>query len=142
MKKHVYGDEVYYEITWSPLYRYDKYTAGRILPEMAGILSFQEKDLPDENILLFYGCWRSGCRIGLKNLLDSMISPHPDLRDQIDTEELYFRYTVIDTTYRDLQDILFWLTRTYQPPLNDHRNFKDSQRYRGISVQEREQPRK
>jgi len=140
MKKHVYGDEAYYKITWSPLYRYEKYSAGRILPEMAGILCLQERDCPGEGIIFFYGCWRSGCRIGLKNLLDDMISPHPFLRDSIDTEKLYFRYTVIDTCYQDLQDVLYWLTRTYQPPMNDHENFRDSQRYSGISVAENVRP--
>ena len=42
MKKSVLNDDVFYTLMWSRIIPYDKYTAARILPEMAGILCLME----------------------------------------------------------------------------------------------------
>ncbi|HNV45962.1 MAG TPA: hypothetical protein PKJ16_02900, partial [Spirochaetota bacterium] len=69
MKKKTDESGAYYTIMWSKMYKYDKYEAQRILPELTGILCLLEKkDSRDPRPILFYNCWREGLKIAIKNL--------------------------------------------------------------------------
>ncbi|MCP4134032.1 MAG: hypothetical protein GY754_23880 [bacterium] len=138
MKKTERGNNVYYDLAWSPLYEYDKYTALKIVPELGGLISLHQKIGNKYETLIFFGCWRDGCRIGLRKIMDPDITQLPHLmRDIIENEmEIYYRYTVIDSSVKDLQDIMFWLIKSCKPRYNDAANFKDSRRYKDIFVKE------
>jgi len=140
MIKKVIKEDAFYTLAWSVAYKYDKYNASRVLPELAGILSFFYIGKKGREHLLFYGCWRDGCREGMRKLLsnDPMIQRLPDIIRQIDIDMLYYRYTIVDTTYKDMQDIMYWLISTYRPKFNDKAAFSDSKRYRDIAVKETE----
>jgi len=136
MKKNIIGTDVFYTLAWSQIYKYDKYNAIRILPELAGILLFMTKEQNRYEHLIFYSCWRDGCRSGLKKFLDPMLTLYPSILDLIKNDKLYYRYTVVDTNLPDMQDIMYWLIQEYNPLYNDETNFSDSKRFKNILVRE------
>ncbi len=137
MKKSLSNDNVFYTIAWSKLYHYDKHEAGRVLPELAGIICLVE-ELPrgDPAFLIFYGCWREGLRMGLKNFMDPDFTKYPELLKDLLGKKVRYKYTVVDSNPTDMQDILFWLIQNYTPLLNNPVDFKDSGRYENIFVKE------
>jgi hypothetical protein len=136
MKKRLHNDEAFYDIAWSTFYKYEKYSASKILPELAGIVSLHEYKRNSYTNLIFYGCWRDGCRIGLKKFIDMENPDYKHIVEDLDLDNLYFRYTIVDTSPSDLKDILFWLIATYNPPHNNKKTFSDSKRYKNINVRE------
>jgi hypothetical protein len=136
MKTTAVDENVYYEIEWSEPYKYDRISAGRILPDMPGILMFTEMKGKDHYPLFLFASWREGLRSGMKNLMDDMFSKMPDTAIHLKSADLYYCYTVIDTSPLDMKDILFWLIRTYTPEYNNAETFKDSKRFTEIAVKE------
>jgi hypothetical protein len=136
MKKKVIGKDAYYNLIWSRLIKYDKYTSLRILPELSGILTLLYMNQSREDILLFYACWRDGLRVALRKLLDPDLTTQPEILKEIDLEGLRYRYCAVETSAKDLQDIMFWLIRSYRTKYNDPKVFSDSGRYQNIHVKE------
>ncbi|MFC1670473.1 hypothetical protein ACFL20_08775 [Spirochaetota bacterium] len=134
MKKNIIQDRVYYKIAWSDFYKYDKYNILGI-PELSGIISVQKKVKTRLRDLIFISCYRDGLRIGLRKFLDPQFTVLPNNLDALKEMDLYFKYTVIDNPLADVQDILYWLIKTYDPPYNTT-DFKDSKRYGDIFVKE------
>jgi len=139
MKKSLNNDDVFYTIAWSRTFRYDKHEAGRVLPELSGIIHLEE-DVPreDKPCLLYYGCWREGLRLGLKNLLDPYFTKFPEVTRQLHAKKFLYRYTVVDSSPADMRDLLYWLIQNYGPLLNNPVDFTDSRRYENIFVKEME----
>lgn len=135
MIKNINGQDAFYDIAWSRTFKYDRYEAATVLPELSGILCLACKIQSQFDILIFYACWRDGCRVALKKLMDPLITPYPEILDNLNTDELYYKYTIVDTSSRDMQDLMFWLIKSYEPPLNI-KTFKDSERYKNIYVKE------
>jgi hypothetical protein len=135
MEKKIAKENVYYNITWSKPTLCNRHTIMGI-PGMAGIAClFQEKG----NIidyLLFYACWKSGVRNGLRDLLDPNFSQFPELMRLSDEKNLIFKYTIIDSNPKDMQDIMYWLIKEYNPLLNNADEFTDSQRFKDIFLKE------
>ncbi len=139
MKKSIYREDVFYTIVWSRLIPYDRYSASRILPELPGIICFMEKvKRGDPRYLAFYGCWRDGLRMGLKNFFDPDLGKYKKLADILSKHDLLYKYTMADTSARDMQDVMYWLIRNYTPEYNSLDEFSDSKRYREIYVKEME----
>ncbi len=136
MKKKVRGKDVYFSLAWSPLYKYDKYTAIKILPETPGIICLLEKITPNRmDYLIFYNSWRDGCRVSMKKLLDPILINQPLLIKDIDHEKIYYKYTVAEGQIDDIRDIMYWLIKTYKPKHNRH-DIEDSKRYKNIYIRE------
>ena len=135
MKKSIRNNEAYYTLAWSPYHKYDKYAVRSKVPELAGIVDLSHRENNRLHPVMFYSCWRDGCRIGLNKLLDPVLSRHPDLMEKLLDGELYFRYTVVDTTFGDMGDIMHLLIHKYRPPMNDL-NFPHSNRYNKIHLKE------
>lgn len=136
MKKTEMREDVLYTIAWSRPHKWDKYEAHTIVPEMPGIVALCYMIQDEPQYLMFYSCWRDGCRLGLKRLVREDFTRFPELLKQLDLTRLHYRFTVIDTKPKDIQDILFWLLKNYQPQFNNHQTYEDSKRYRNISVTE------
>ena len=135
MEKNIVGNNVYYEIIWSKPYICNRHVV-RGIPIMPGIVSLYQENRGVIKHLLIYACWKSGIRIGIRNLLDPDFSQFPELIKLSDEKNLLFRYAVIDTHFLDVQDILYWLIREYIPVLNNVKEFKDSERYKDIYLKE------
>ena len=137
MKKKIVKRDVFYSIMWSTIFPYDKYSISRILPEMSGIVCLlKNRPKRDPEYLIFYGCWRDGLRKGLKNLFDPVYSKLPEIRDDIETRDLLYKYTVVDSNPIDMKDIMFRLMRDYKPKYNNYRGFRESGRYENIYIME------
>jgi hypothetical protein len=137
MKKKIIRDSVYYDIAWSPLYTYDKYDAMKRLPELAGILAFFEKGPAGVESLLFYTCWRDGLRVGMRRLIDPAYTPQKEITEKLNSYNLSYRYTVVDSSPGDMSDILAWLIGGYKPLLNSP-DYNGSGRYDKFFVRETE----
>jgi hypothetical protein len=135
MKKILRGTDAYYTIAWSPFYEYDKYNALRIVPELPGIINLAYIKGKQIEHLIFYACWRDGCRVGLNKFLDVDYGPFITTAREITKEPFHYRYLEVGTSRQDFQDIMFWLIQTYNPRFNND-DFADSKRYRNIHVQE------
>lgn len=136
MKKNIRGSDVYYYVEWSRLFEYDRLIATRSIPELPGIVWLQHRINKKMEHMLFYACWRDGCRVGLKKLLDEFTTTRVSLRERLMESEVYFRFSIIDTSQNDIKDIMYWLIKEYKPELNDLAAFTDSKRYMNIFVKE------
>lgn len=137
MKKSVLDKDVFYTIVWSPVYPYEKYSAWSKLPELAGIVCLLGKVPRGEpEYLIFYGCWRDGLRVGLKNFLDPLMTKFPEILEEMNGYDLLFKYAVLDKSPLDVKDIMYWLIKNYKPAFNNMEQFRDSRRYRDIYVKE------
>lgn len=136
MKKTIIGKDIYYTLAWSPLYKYDRFDAMRKLPELSGIISIMYMNQSRIDYLMFYSCHRDGCRVGFKKLMDPYSTRFPEIVKEIDLSRLHYKYTVTDSaSLNDMQDIMYWLIRTYKPKYNEG-GFKDSQRFANIFINE------
>jgi hypothetical protein len=136
MKKTIIGSDVYYTLAWTPVYRYDRFEAARIMPELGGIISLLYRNQSKIDYLIFYSCHRDGCRVGFKKFMDPAFSRYPEIVKELDLSRLYYRFCIIDEgNVLDVQDILYWLIRTYRPRYNET-NFKDSRRFDNIYLNE------
>ena len=136
MKKTEHEDIVYYTITWSDHYLYERIATGRVLPDMSGIVAFREKTSQGFSDLLMIACWREGMRSSVKSLFDPLLSWLPDTVKKISERELWYRYAVVDSTASDMRDVMFYLLKGYQPEFNNVSEYTDSKRYKEISVNE------
>ena len=135
MEKSTIGKDVYYDLVWSPIYQFEKYRA-RGIPEMPGVLCLlqQVSDL-DFRYLLFFSCWRNGLRIALRNLTEVSLTKVPMILPYVESEDLYFKYTIIENSIQDMNDIMYWLIKEYKPEYNNW-DFIDSNRYVNIYIKE------
>ncbi|NLV68146.1 MAG: hypothetical protein GXY14_10795 [Spirochaetes bacterium] len=136
MKKNVRGDDVYYYVEWSRMFVYDRHSVTRLIPEMPGLVFMQHKVNRKMVNMLVLACWRDGCRVGIKKLMDEYTMTHVSIRERLSESEVYFRYAVIDTSQNDIKDIMYWLIKEYKPELNDIAGFTDSKRYINIYLKE------
>ncbi len=137
MEKNVVGENAYYQIAWSSTYSFDKYRVLGI-PEMPGLICLQKKVInkikPD--YLIYFSCWRNGLRKGLNDITNTERNRFPEITKAIEEDTLLYKYTVIDTNISDMNDIMYWLIKEYQPILNNSVDFSDSARYRNIYLKE------
>ena len=136
MKRTIIGKDVYFTLAWTPIYRYDRFEAMRVMPELGGIVSLLYRNQSKIDHLIFYSCHRDGCRVGFKKFMDPSFTRYPEIINELDLARLYYRYTIVDEgTVFDVQDIMYWLIRTYKPRYNET-HFKDSQRFDNIYINE------
>jgi hypothetical protein len=136
MEKNVKGDSVYYQIAWSPIIRFDKYRALGI-PDLSGIICLiAEKSKTQFEYLLFYSCWRNSLRKGLRDITDPLSPKFPGIIGHVEKKTLLYKYTVIDKSPRDMNDIMYWLIKEYLPEYNNSEDFIDSGRYKDIYMKE------
>jgi hypothetical protein len=136
MKKTVIGNEVYFTLAWSPIHPYDRHEAMRKMPELSGIIALMYQTQSRLEYLIFYSCHRDGCRVGFRRFMDPYSTRYPEIVKELDLSNLLYKFTVVDEgSLMDMQDILYWLIRTYRPRYNEP-TFKDSQRFENIYINE------
>jgi hypothetical protein len=58
------------------------------------------------------------------------------LQQQLEGRGMLFKYTIVESSPLDMQDVMYWLIHEYSPLLNSLEEFSDSKRYRDIYVKE------
>ena len=133
------NNEAYYRIWWSPIKRYDRHVFSRLMPEIPGITGFFTEENNERSPILFLGCWQDGLRNLIKNFMDPLSIRYKELREdiekQVEMEEVHVTYAVIETSPKDIQDILHYLIRTHHPS-NNSRSYPSSGRYKNVYVEE------
>ena len=137
MKKSVKGNKVMYGVGWSKDYQYNRITAGRILPELPGIICFSKVRRNVSTDLLLFADWREGLRTAVRQIFDPLCPKHEFLRKQLVEENLYYRYCIVDSSRADLQNIFFILVDRYQPLLNQTGVKQSPAGYEEVSVFEK-----
>lgn len=137
MKKVVKGKKAMYGIGWSKDYQYNRITAGRILPELPGIICFSKVRRNVSTELLLFADWREGLRTAVRQIFDPFCLKHEFLRKKMAEENLYYKYCIVDSNRTDLQNIFFLLVDRYQPVLNQTGVKQSPARYDEISVFEK-----
>lgn len=136
IKKNVRDRDVYYFVEWSRIFEYDRHSVTRLIPELPGIVILQHRINRKMVPMLVFACWRDGLRVGIKKLMDEFSTTRVSLREKLSENDLYFRYAIVDTSQKDIKDIMYWLIKEYKPELNDLTTFTDSKRYLNIFVKE------
>lgn len=135
MEKLVTKDNAYYKIVWSPFGKYDRHLLSRLMPVTPGIVGLFYQSSNRYTPVLFIECWRDGLRDGIKNFMDPVFLKFKELRKQVDLEQVHISYTVIESSPKDMADILYFLIKSYKPKLNSQ-EFKHSGRYKNVYVSE------
>ncbi|MCL1911213.1 MAG: hypothetical protein FWG13_03300 [Leptospirales bacterium] len=139
MEKRILDNKAYYKIWWSPLEKYDRHILSRLMPEMPGIAGLFIKEGDELFPLLFLGCWQDGIRDLVKNFMDPLSIHYKELRGEIEKktemEDIHIAYTVIETSPKDIQDVLHCLIQTHRPA-NNSQSFSNSGRYKNVYVEE------
>ena len=135
MEKTIFEKNVYYSIVWSQAKNCDRHSVLGI-PSMPGIACLFQESHNIISHLLFYACWKSGVRNGIRDLLDPGFSQFPELIELSEKKDLKYKYAIVDTHYLDMQDIMYWLIKEYNPTLNNLKDFADSKRYKDIFLME------
>jgi hypothetical protein len=134
MKKTIIGNDIYFTLAWSPIYPYDRFEAMRVMPELGGIICLLYRNQSKIDYLIFYSCHRDGCRVGFKKFMDPSSTQYREIIQELDLSRIYYKYTVIDEgNVMDMQDVMYWLIRTYTPRYNEA-GFRDSQRFDNIYI--------
>ena len=119
--------------------KYDRHTFSRLMPEIPGIAGFFTEKNGERSPLLFLGCWQDGIRGLIKNFMDPFFLRYKELREEIEKkfemEDIHVAYTIIETSPKDIQDILHYLIQTHHPA-NNSSSFPDTGRYKNVYVEE------
>ena len=138
MKKQIQNDSVLYTIAWSQTYKYDKYLVRKILPGLPGIISIFTKNGSRIENLVFIACWRDGCRQCITRLFNPEISKQLHLYENLKDLDMHYQYTIVDSSPKDMQDILHWLINNYDTKYNDPKSYNSSNRFSTIAVDEKQ----
>jgi len=119
--------------------QYDRHVFTRLMPGVPGITGFFTEKDGERLPILFLGCWQDGLRDLIKNFMDPFFIRYKELREEIEKEiemeEIHIAYTVIETSPKDIQDILYYLIQTHHPSSNSL-SFSSSGRYKKVYVEE------
>ncbi|MBN1501737.1 MAG: hypothetical protein JW982_16375 [Spirochaetes bacterium] len=137
MNKKTVNNKTFYGIGWSREYPYERISASRILPDLPGIVMFYEDGRGRLSECLCFACWREGLRMGVKMLFDPLLSKQTYLRKMLENKKLVFKYCIVDSSSKDLQDVFAMLIGKYKPELNSADSVTDSGRYDEINLVEK-----
>ena len=68
--------------------------------------------------------------------MSPIIQKSRNIAQQFDNRKLLYKYTIVDSSLQDMQDVMYWLIQNYNPEFNQILDFGDSKRYQNIYVKE------
>ncbi len=136
MIKKITGSKACYAIGWSPLYRYHRITASRILPELPGVIMFYMASGTVLKPLFTFATWRDGLRDGMRNLFDRKFTKCEPILSYAGNPDLHYTYTIVDSNKKDLRDVFYCILRQHRPQLNTLDGFTHTGRFSDISIYE------
>lgn len=139
MEKKIKNNIATYTISWTHYFPYHRIRASRILPELPGILFFAEQKGPLIKPLFCFATWRDGMRMAMRDLFDPLFSKQAIMMKYAENKDLRYRYAIVDSNPKDLQDVFYKVLTSYTPPLNVLGKMKATERYDGIILKELEE---
>jgi hypothetical protein len=111
------GDDGYFTVHWSPLYKADKYKIHMCVPSVGGVTELYYKD--EMGRLMLFRCarsWFGGLRAVIRESTDFELEKDEKLRSILreHKDRIFYRYSCCDIK-DDLDDVLFFLYETYAP---------------------------
>ncbi|MDR1024430.1 MAG: hypothetical protein LBL56_01790 [Treponema sp.] len=127
------GKNVYYFINWSPLSPADRWTINARVPSVAGVYEIYWMDERKHLRMLSVGDTHyGGLRTELRRLTDPELSATRQLRQILEDNEIWFRYTPSNSP-AVMSDIVWFFRKTYFP---ENPGVSHSGRYEKIFLQE------
>ena len=110
-------DDGYFTVSWSPLYKADKYEIHKCVPSVGGVAELYYRD--ERGNLKLFRCarsWFGGLRAVIRESTDHELEKDERLRAILERHKgrVYYRYSCSDIK-DDLDDVLFFLYETYAP---------------------------
>ena len=127
------GDNVYYDIKWSPLAVAERWTINSSVPAVAGIYEIYWMD--DHNHLRMLSVGNThygGLRSEIRRLTDPELALDTKIRDTLENEEIWFRYTTSNSAVVML-DVVWFFRKTSFP---ENPGVEHSGRFKNIYVKE------
>ena len=127
------GDNVYYSVKWSPLALAERWAINSSVPAIAGIYEIYWMD--DHNHLRMLSIGNThygGLRSEIRRLTDPELATDTKLRDTLENEEIWFRYTPSNSAAIML-DVVWFFRKTYFP---ENPGVNHSGRFKKIFVKE------
>jgi len=121
----------YYTVNWSALVAADKYKINSSVPAMSGIYELYYRD-PYGKLILHQVdlVWYGGLRSRLRRITDPTLEEDLTKRAFIANKKFFFRYS-LSKNYKDMQDVLFFLSSTHGLAVPD-----DSGRFKKVYLRE------
>lgn len=134
-KRIINENEAHYAIGWSKYSDYNRVSASRSLPDLPGLIFFKEKK--SDKAFLLFATWREGLRTSMQIMMDPILSKNRFLLNQFKDKRLEYKFCIVDSSPKDLQDIFAKLVRDYDAELNNAEGVSSSGRYKKITVYEK-----
>lgn len=111
------GEDGYFTVVWSPLFKADKYDIHRKVPAMGGVAELYYRDGAGKLFLFRLArSWYGGLRAVLREGTDPELEKDERLRAIVreNKDRLYYRYSLCESS-QDLDDVLFFLYESMSP---------------------------
>ena len=127
------GESVYYHIQWSPLAVAERWTINASVPAVAGVYEIYWMDEHDHLRMLAVGDTHyGGLRSEIRRLTDSELALDPKIREILENEEIWFRYTPSNSV-NNMLDVVWFFRKTYFP---ENPGVEHSGRFKKIFMKE------
>ena len=129
------GEDVFYLISWSPLFKADRWTINAKVPAMAGVYEIYWMDDYHKLRMLAVGDTHyGGLRSELRRLTDPELLHDPGVIAILEDREIWIRYALSDSA-AIMADVVWFFRATYFP---ERPGVEHSGRYKRIYMQESE----
>ena len=129
------GDCAYYNVRWSPLALAERWAINSKVPAIAGVYEIYWMDDHDHLRMLSVGNTHyGGLRSEIRRLTDAELALDPKIREILENEEIWFRYSPSNST-GNMADVVWFFRSTYFP---EKPGVEHSGRFKKIFVKESE----
>ncbi len=129
--KTVQGDDVHFDVHWSPLSLADRHDIAARVPAVAGIYELYAELTTRLQKFALEGAWYGGLRAAIRAATDAEVAADVDRRALLARWRCLYRYCAVDTR-EDLFDLLHVLRATGSEGVASA-----SGRFASVSVSER-----
>jgi len=127
------GDCAYYNVQWSPLTIAERWTINAKVPAVAGVYEIYWVDDHKHLRMLAVGDTHyGGLRSEIRRLTDSELALDPKIREILENEEIWFRYTPSNSV-NNMLDVVWFFRKTYFP---ENPGVEHSGRFKKIFMKE------
>ena len=129
------GEEVFYDIRWSPLALAERWTIHATVPAIAGVYEIYWMD--DHNHLRMMAVGNThygGLRSEIRRLIDPDLTMDLKTREILEDREIWYRYAPSNSA-KIMADVVWFFRKTYFP---ENPGVEHSGRFKKIFIKESE----